>query len=72
MREKRGLKMSQPTKIDRIDEARQSQGPAEAKRPYIRPVLLAHGSLREITLGTGTSGAFDTGCSPSGCHNRTA
>ena len=43
--------MSQPTKSDKNDELHEDQMKAElGKRPYTKPVLLAHGNLREITL----------------------
>jgi hypothetical protein len=57
-----GVKMSRPTENDKIEQINQDQFRAEpVKRPYSRPVVVAHGNLREITLTVGAIGMTDGG-----------
>ena len=62
--------MSGPTENDKVEQIHQDQFRAEpVKRPYSRPVVVAHGNLREITLTVGHTSTHSDGGTDA--HNKT-
>lgn len=51
--------MSEKNTIGR-DRAAGNPAPKRAKRTYLKPVLIQHGNLREITLHVGNTGKGDS------------
>ena len=66
----KGDRMSRSTENDKVEQLHHDQFRAEpVKRPYSRPVVVAHGNLREITLHVAQAGHLDGGGAP---HSKTA